>query len=231
MNDKNFDNILALDTSSLDLKLALSFGGDRLVKSRETMDKTHGRVIIKKINELFSSAGLRPDALEALVVSVGPGSFTGLRISLAVAKGMAVALDIPVVAVSMFELAAFKIRQEKTPVKVLVPFKKNEFFLVSVTGGEFDSATIMTVSLADFHEKVGDSPVVGVNVDIAAIFPDARLLPGRGKIEYDAADLIFLGQEKLAKGAITDLAALEPLYLQKSQAEIRFEKLRKDQKA
>ena len=231
MSDKVYNNVLAMDTSSLALKLALSFGGDRLVKSEETMDKTHGRVIIKKINELFSSADLKPDALEALIVSVGPGSFTGLRISLAAAKGMAVALDIPVVAVSLFELAAFKLRDREEPVKVLVPFKKNEFFLVTAAGGKFDSSDIKAVGPDNFHDEVGTDWVTGVNADIAEIFPDARLLPGREKIEYDAADLVYLGQEKLAAGRISDLAALEPLYLQKSQAEIRFEKLRKDKKA
>jgi len=231
MSEKTYNNILAMDTSSLALKLALSFGGDRLIKSDETVDKTHGRVIIKKINELFSSASLKPDDLEAIVVSVGPGSFTGLRISLAVAKGMAAALEIPVADISLFELAAFKVREQEVPVKVFIPFKKNEFFMAAVTGGKFDPAEITVVSMDNFSEKAGDDFITGVNIDIAEIFPDAKFLPGLEKIEFDAADLVYLGQVKLASGNISDLAGLEPLYLQKSQAEIKFEKLRKNKRS
>ncbi len=222
-----YQNLLAIDTSSLSLKLGLAFGNDRLVKSEEMMDKSHGQVIIKKINELFSSAGLKVEQLEAIIISTGPGSFTGLRIGLAVAKGMAVALDIPVVDINLFELAAYKLQQETQPVKVFVPFKKGEFFMTEIVGGKFSVEKIAVVTTVSFSEKAGTNAVAGVNINMAELFPEAKFLPLSGRIEFDAADLIYLGKSKLAENQRADLAKLEPLYLLKSQAEIKFEKLGK----
>lgn len=227
MTTRLYQNLLAIDTSSLSLKLGLAFGSDRLVKSEEMMDKSHGQVIIKKINELFSSAGLKVEQLEAIIISTGPGSFTGLRIGLAVAKGMAVALDIPVVDINLFELAAFKLQKETQPVKVFVPFKKGEFFMTEIAGGKFSMENIAVVTTASLSEKVGTDAVAGVNVNMAEHIPEAKFLPLSGRIEFDAADLIYLGRTKLAQNQVADLAKLEPLYLLKSQAEIKFEKLGK----
>ena len=64
------------------------------------------------------------DKIEGLVVCAGPGSFTGLRIGLAVAKGIATALEIPIAAVSLFEIAAAKLEAGGEIVQVLVPFKR-----------------------------------------------------------------------------------------------------------
>ncbi|MBN1211827.1 MAG: tRNA (adenosine(37)-N6)-threonylcarbamoyltransferase complex dimerization subunit type 1 TsaB [candidate division Zixibacteria bacterium] len=227
MTEKVYQNILAVDTSSLYLRLALLFGGDRLVKSDEKMDKSHGQLIIKKINELFSSAGLAVRQLDALAVSTGPGSFTGLRIGLAVVKGIAVARDIPIVDINLFELAAFKLSERPEPVKVFVPFKKGEFFMAEVKNGEYLLENITVITESNFSEKVGGSPVAGINFNIIDHFPQAVTLPGLAEIGFDAADLVYLGRIKLEQGQKADLAGLEPLYLLRSQAEIKFEKLRK----
>jgi tRNA threonylcarbamoyladenosine biosynthesis protein TsaB len=229
MTDKDYQNILAIDTSSLYLRLALMFEGDRLVKSEEKMDKSHGRLIIKKIGELFASAGREVKQLDALVVSTGPGSFTGLRIGLAVAKGIAVALNIPIVDINLFEMAAFKLREQPEPVKVFVPFKKGEFFMAEVKNGAYEPEKIMVVTESNFPEKVGGSRIAGVNFDIVEHFQPAVSSPGTGEVKFDAADLVYLGRWKLEQGQTADLALLEPLYLLKSQAEIKFEKLRKKQ--
>ena len=55
--------------------------------SAEEVEKSHGQLIIKKIGELFSSAGFQMESLDGIVVCTGPGSFTGLRIGIATAKG------------------------------------------------------------------------------------------------------------------------------------------------
>jgi len=113
MNDFNPQSVLAIDSSTHILKLALSFGDDRLVQISEEVEKSHGQIIVKKINELFQSAGLNKSMLRAIVVATGPGSFTGLRIGLATAKGIATALNIPVAGVGVFEVAVYKLRDEK----------------------------------------------------------------------------------------------------------------------
>ena len=138
MTNPSTINILAIDTSSAELKLGLGFGEDRTVKSCEQIDKSHGRFIIKKIDNLLQSAGLDKNDLQAIVVCTGPGSFTGLRIGLAAAKGMAVAMDIPVVGLSLFEVAAFKLHNLNQRVHVIIGLNRDECFVAPVVGGFFD---------------------------------------------------------------------------------------------
>lgn len=128
----SFENILTIDSSSNILKLALLFHGDRLVKSEESAEQSHGQILLKKVDALFESAGISKTDLHAIVVSTGPGSFTGLRIGIAAAKGIAVALGIQIVSVNLFELAAYKLQDENEEILIVVPFKKDEFFVVPV---------------------------------------------------------------------------------------------------
>lgn len=229
MSDAIFDNLLAIETSSTHLKLALSFGGDRLVKSDDEIERSHGQVIVRKIGNLLSSAGLQQNNLHGLIVSTGPGSFTGLRIGLAAAKGMAVALNIPIVGVSLFEIAAWRLRSEAGPVLVATQVRRDELLVGRIEKGQFDLASVTPVPLTGLHEFAGHTPVVGLGTNAARNLEAIQPAGGRAELEIDPADLIHVGRAKFEAGEIADAAILEPLYIQKSQAEIRFEQRRQQQ--
>lgn len=223
MNKENNLNILAIDTSSSSLKLGLSFGSDRLVKSEEIVEKSHGQLIIKKINELFQSAYLPKENLNTIVVSLGPGSFTGLRIGIAVAKGIAVALNIPVVGLNLFEIASFKLRSRKGKVSVIVPLKKDAYFMTEVFEGAYDEKRIRVVTDSYFSQDKIFPPLIGIGFDRAENFRSSNNKTVVEFINYDTSEMIYLGHQKLSSGMAEDLALIEPMYLQKSQAEINFE--------
>ena len=219
-------NILAIDTATMNLRLALKFGGDRLVKSETPMEKSHGQMLMKKIDDLFGSAGLSGPDLQAIVVSLGPGSFTGLRIGLAAAKGMAVALDIPIVGVHLLELAAHKLAGETEPIILLLPHRRDEIFAAVVQDGVCDIDKVRSLAPTDVSAFVK-----GRSVRLVGVKPS--ILPGQGgngsavqAFEYDAADLLQFGLTRLESGRADDISDLEPLYLRKSMAEIRFEQRR-----
>ena len=226
MSEHQYRNTLAIDTATMHLRLALSFGGDRQVKSDNLMERSHGQVLIKKIDELFQSAGLDQQALEALVVCLGPGSFTGLRIGLAGAKGLAVALGIPIVGVHLFDLAAYKLRSFSEPVVLLLPHRRDEFFIATIEQGVCNLTDIGTISASTVQEAVSGKKVrlIGFNEDLFPLEPDAMTMVQ--VLEYDATDLLHLGLKRLIGEGPDDIASLEPMYLQSSQAEIRFEERR-----
>ena len=228
MTDFSESNILAIDTSSSVLKLALSFGGDRLVKSSEEVKQSHGQFLIKKIGELLQSADLDRKEIDALVVSVGPGSFTGLRIGLSAAKGMSVALDIPLVGVGMFEVAAYRLGKLDDPVGVVIPLTRDQVFVAAIKDGKSDPASVAVVSKTTLVHDWSATQLTGIGGHISTCLPDiANILPP-GEIEYDASHLLHLGLEKLERGDLDDISDLEPAYLQKSQAELRFEQHHSD---
>jgi tRNA threonylcarbamoyl adenosine modification protein YeaZ len=227
MTRTDLDNILAIDSATRRLNLALLYGGDRSVQSGETMAKTHGQVIIKKIEELFQSADLDISDLQAVVVTVGPGSFTGLRIGLAAAKGIAVVGDLPMVGVSLFEIAAKKLSPTARAF-VLIPSRRSEFYIGTIVNGVFDGDNSGVISEADLPEQLGTDPTYGVDFDPRAVLTPSPANLIREQLKYGGNDALQVGLEKLRRGEIADLARLEPAYLQKTIAEVRFDQRQGD---
>ncbi len=223
MNEPLHRNILGIHTATKQLALGLMFGEDRLIKSAEFIRKSHGRFIIKKINELFQSAALKPADLNAIAICIGPGSFTGLRIGLAAAKGMAVALDIPIVPVTSFEIAAYQLRAADSPVHVLIPLNRDECIIGRTSEGRHDADQTGVVKYTDLARVIADEPVATYDADLDSHIVGLPNFNLSDKLQIDAADLLHLGREKYEKRDWSDTADLEPLYYQKSQAEIKHE--------
>ncbi|MEE8404666.1 MAG: tRNA (adenosine(37)-N6)-threonylcarbamoyltransferase complex dimerization subunit type 1 TsaB [candidate division Zixibacteria bacterium] len=222
------ENILAIDCSGKELNLGLRFGHDKMVKLSIEAGRSHGQLIIEKISDLLRSAEVKVKQLRALVVTTGPGSFTGLRIALAAAKGMAAALDIPAVGVSLFEMAAFKLSKTEQVVAVIVPFKRDSVFTGEVKSGNFDNSSIRVVPIKQLRNQLSGSKVASCGFDKGKIPIEVKNIETAGSVSFDAADLLQIGIEKLKRGEVSDLADLEPLYVQKSQAEINFEQAQRD---
>lgn len=218
MSTVSTSNLLIIDTATRHLRLGVSYGEDRLVRSEARVERSHGKVIMTRISDLMGSAGLQKRDLSAIVAAIGPGSFTGLRIGLSVAKGIAAALDIPIIGVSQFEVAAYRLRAEAGPVLVIVPFKSDAVFAARVEGGALasDAIDVMPVAAITEVSKQGRVAVFGLEHSAPG---DSRVVA----LETDIADLAYLGRRKLAAGEVADPAELEPLYVQRSQAEIRFD--------
>lgn len=218
------NNILAIDTSGHLLNIGIAFGGDRIVQVQKEVEQSHGQLILKTIEEMLQSAALKESELNTIVVNIGPGSFTGLRIGLATAKGMAVALGLDLVGVNIFELVAYKLQSVRDPVMVITPLKKDEFFACEVENGLYDKKSIQVISLKVLKE-LEHSHLAGVNLDLKSII-DLSFNDYSAQAQLTAADLIAVAQPKIEKGEFADLAALEPMYIQKSQAEINYDKRR-----
>ena len=229
MTEPQFDHLLAVDTSTRQLRLAVSFGGDRLVTFEERVDRSHGQVLFRKISDLLLSANLSVTMLQGIVVCIGPGSFTGLRIGLAAVKGVATVLDIPVAAISLFDLAGYRLRDVSDDVRVLVPHKRGQYFCGVVRNGQCATEQVSIVTLEQVMSSPSDQPFAGIGFDPHERPPDPAFLARVEQLTFSGADLIHIGRAALSSGRRADLAHLEPLYLQKSQAEIRFDERRQEQ--
>ena len=225
-----YNNILVIDSSTRILRLGLQFGGDRLIQSNEKNEKSHGQFIIKKIGELFQSASLEMKDLDAIVVGLGPGSFTGLRIGLAAAKGIAVALDIPIVGVDSFEQAAYWLKNVEETICVIVPLNRDESICGFINFGQYNKNETKIIKYCDLFNEIGNMAIAAVGFDLMEKFPDMENHDVSYYLKYEASDLVYLGLEKLNNGDVANVATLEPMYLQKSQAEIRFDQRRKENK-
>ena len=98
-------SMLAIETSTPACSVALRVG-DAVISRYCEEPRSHTRLVMSMIDEVLGEAGIKPNQLDGLAVTLGPGSFTGLRIGFATVQGLAFGLDLPVVALSTLEVMA-----------------------------------------------------------------------------------------------------------------------------
>lgn len=214
---------LAVETSTLSGGAAL-LDGD-LVVAEYVMDirLTHSERLMATIDRLLTDTGWTVRELEGLAVSVGPGSFTGLRIGLSTVKGLALALAIPIAAVPTLDAMAAMLPFAALPVVPVLDARKREVYASRYRwdGGamrrEWEYLAIAPDDLSRrLHEPV---IVVGNGADqIDSPYAHRSVPPRRGP---SPAFVGMLGQQRLAAGDTVEAADLVPIYLRPSEAELK----------
>jgi len=215
--------VLAVETSTLSGGAAL-LDGERVV-GEYTLDVrlTHSERLMAAIDQLLIDAGWTVRELEGLAVSVGPGSFTGLRVGLSTVKGLALALAIPVAAVPTLDAMAAMLPYASLPVCPVLDARKREVYasLYRWDGRgmrrEWDYLAVAPDELA----RRLDEPVIVLGDGADAIrSPLAHRIqpPRRGTAP---AVVGALGLTRLAIGDTIAMADLAPIYLRPSEAELK----------
>lgn len=124
--------ILAFDTSAAQCAAALVRGEQVLAERQEPMARGQAERLLPLLEELLAEAGVAWPDLDALAVCTGPGNFTGLRIAVAVARGLALALDRPAVGITRFEALAWG---HPGPVEVALEDGRGALFRQRFTDG------------------------------------------------------------------------------------------------
>jgi tRNA threonylcarbamoyladenosine biosynthesis protein TsaB len=109
-------DILAVETATSLQSIALLREDQVLAHFSQEAKGSHTKILVPAIHEVLSSQSLKPSDLNGLAVSIGPGSFSGLRVGLATVTGFRMALEIPLVTVPTLEAMAWNLRGEKLPI-------------------------------------------------------------------------------------------------------------------
>lgn len=125
--------LLAIDTSNTVSSIALLDGNTLAYQYHDTMPSKQAEHLFPLIESAFRTTGYNYQALDAIAVTVGPGSFTGIRIGLAAARGIALATKLPVIGVTALEAAAWVAQQDAsykagTPVLAALDARRNEVY-------------------------------------------------------------------------------------------------------
>ncbi|MBI5628731.1 MAG: tRNA (adenosine(37)-N6)-threonylcarbamoyltransferase complex dimerization subunit type 1 TsaB [Candidatus Rokubacteria bacterium] len=222
--------LLALETATPAGGAAL-LDGDRLVAEYIlNIRVTHSERLMATVDRLLSDSGWDLDRLEGLAVSVGPGSFTGLRIGVSTAKGLALALGTPLAAVPTLDALAHALPFTSDPVCPILDAKKGEVY-ASLYRWDGESAVREWDYLALTPEALCrrlSGPVVFVGDAVASVGeflaatlgPRARFAPPEHCVPSPAC-VAQLGHARLVAGQTVDPAALTPIYIRPSEAELR----------
>ena len=215
--------VLAVETSTLAGGAALLDGG--LVVGEYTLDisLTHSERLMGAIDRLLTDAGWTVRDLEGLAVSVGPGSFTGLRIGLSTVKGLALALAIPIAAVPTLDAMATLLPFAALPVCPVLDARKREVYASLY---RWDGAGMrreweyLALAPGDLARRFEEPVIVLGDAADQIDSPYARRIrpPRRGP---SPAAVGFLGHQRLAMGDTVAAADLVPIYLRPSEAELK----------
>jgi tRNA threonylcarbamoyladenosine biosynthesis protein TsaB len=214
--------LIGIDTATQAAAAALWRDG-RVLAQRQRTVTTHSEMLLTMVDECCAEAGVSPRQLDGVVCGAGPGSFTGLRIGLATAKGLCFALDKPLALIS--SLAAMAARAPDGRVLATLDAYKGEVY-----AGLFDVAGGMPTA-------VGDEAVLPPEVLLQRLGePLPAFLLGSGVVKYPAllaagscldsepgprpADLLRLGAARLERGDHDELATAAPAYIRPSEAEL-----------
>ena len=213
---------LSVDTSFEHLGLCLTRNGVPLANYYSLCNRQNSKIIFEVIDDLLKNADIKLAEVDAYVVNRGPGSYTGVRIGMAVVKTFAQVHKKPVVAVNSLELLAGQIRYLKNEFPVLLNCTRLEVFHATfriVEGKPVAKTPIQLSSFEKFYETKQDVPVVLYRISPERrkpepLFEKLKLLPLDHPVP-DALLLDRLGAKKMLSSSFDQDAPVHPLYIKR----------------
>ena len=222
--------ILAFETSAKAASVALTQGGKLLGESYQNTGLTHSQTLMVMAQDLLRQCGVAISQLDAVAVAKGPGSFTGVRIGVAAAKGLAWGAELPCVGVSTLSAMAVGLGAWQGYVCPVMDARRSQVYnaLFHVDCGKYTRIREdRAISLQELGEDVknlsqpiflvGDGSVLCYNTLLEAV--PALVLPPEHRMHQRAVGVALEAQRMMHEGAIPPAAELVPNYLRLSQAE------------
>lgn len=225
--------ILALDTSSVTATVALLDNDKLMGEYTLNHKKTHSQKLMPMIEELLNSCNVTPKEIDVFAVSLGPGSFTGLRIGIATITAMAQALDKMVVGVPTLEALAYNLFNSGGLICPIIDAQRDLVYTGLYQWIEGNMVEIMEQQVINidgliniFKEKkekiffVGDA-LEKFNENLKDGLGEQFSVPPSKFLIPSASSVAEVAKIKIEKGIIGDIA---PIYMRKSEAEVQYEK-------
>jgi tRNA threonylcarbamoyladenosine biosynthesis protein TsaB len=223
--------VLAIETSTYSGSIAVSEGEEIMGEYYLNMGPSHSEKLVPSIDRLLCELDIDRRELGGVAVSLGPGSFTALRVGISTAKGVAYSLGIPVVGVSSLELLAMNVPYSRFQVCAIADAKRGEFFAALFRMDEGSPVRVcedMVIRPADLHKIIKDKTIfIGEGALLYRDFLEDNELAREcavfcpSYINYPrASSLAYTGFDRLKEGRTDDVLALAPAYLRKPDAEL-----------
>ncbi|MEV6550096.1 tRNA (adenosine(37)-N6)-threonylcarbamoyltransferase complex dimerization subunit type 1 TsaB [Streptomyces sp. NPDC051597] len=205
--------LLAVDTATPAVTVALHDGTDVVAETSRVDARRHGELLLPAVHQVLAEAGLTLDAVTDLVVGVGPGPYTGLRVGLVTAATFGSVLGVPVHGLCTLDGLAYASGIEE-PFVVATDARRKEVYWARYEDFRTRAGEPSVDRPADIAEQVAGVPAVGAGALLyPEVFPDAR-----GPEHQSAAALASLAAERLAAGEA--FLPPTPLYLRRPDAQV-----------
>ncbi len=223
--------ILGIDTATPILALGIIEEDKVLSEIRFNAGQTHAQILLPNIEKILKDSSLQLEDLDGIALSIGPGSFTGLRIGLATAKGLCFASGKPLLSVSTLDGLVYFNRSLPYPLVPVLDAKKNEVY-----SAVYNTREGVLERISDYWVLSAEKLVAKIPEEVIflgsglEVFRDrlkelcgekAHFLEGERNLP-SGSSIAFLGLEKFKRSEFEDLEKAEPLYLRSSEAELKF---------
>lgn len=222
--------ILAIETSAKSVSAAVVENGVPLASAYQNMGLTHSRTLMPLVDGMLSAAGLRVQDMDLLAAANGPGSFTGLRISVSALKGLAWALEKPCCGVSTLAAMARNLAHMEGLIICAMDARRNQVYnalFLAHDGVLTRQCPDRAIGLAELAEEIKNRPepkfVVGDGAGLCYNHLLEQDVPCRMAppqlVMQNAVGVALAAEEMAAAGQVTTARDLVPVYLRLSQAE------------
>ena len=212
--------ILNIETSSKNCSVCLSSKGN-LVTSFDLEDEAyrHSELLTSSIQNILNENNLDVSGLSAVSIGIGPGSFTGLRIGISVAKGLCYPHNIDLIGISSLKIIANSVIRENKNIISLIK-DKGEHYYISKYSNDLKEIIKPKIKLIDkdyIFNILDDDSVIVVNTDESNEFisdlvnEDIQVF----KRTISSVDMISLSHISLEEKKFEDIAYIEPMYVKK----------------
>ena len=222
--------ILAFETSAKAASVALLEKGKLLGENYQNTGLTHSQTLMVMAEDMLKACGLTAQDVDAVAVAAGPGSFTGVRIGVAAAKGFAWGAQLPCYGVSTLEAMARNLDVYQGYVVPAMDARRSQVYTAIFHADKGELTRLeedMAISLAELGEKIKNfgQPVFlvgdGANLCYNTLLEEVPglVLPSEHRMHQRAAGVALAAQAMADRGDPGNAAELTPNYLRLSQAE------------
>jgi len=229
--------ILAFDTSSPVLTVAIADEKALIDETTTWLPRGHMAKLIPVVDELLEKSGFKVHDVQTVVIGSGPGSYTGLRIGMVMARTFAQLLKVPIIGVPSADAIAYRNIRDKSLICPIIDAKRGEVYTAFYHGedGKIERLTdfraLRPDDLAELILAEGYERVVFAG-DAVELYADAFTDILGDKAEFSpeddwwprASDLITLARPRLLAEQFDELYQIAPIYVRLSQAEEMWEK-------
>jgi tRNA threonylcarbamoyladenosine biosynthesis protein TsaB len=221
--------VLGIETSTSSGSVAVVEDEKVLGQFFLNITPAHSEKLLTMVDCLLKEVGVEKNEIEGIAVSTGPGSFTGLRVGISTAKGLAFTLGIPVVSVSSLEVLARNVLFNALNICAMIDARKKEVYAAFFKYSDSDLKRIsddLLISPENICEKISEKTIFIGNGALlykdyfVSLFGDLALFCPFDINFPKASNCAVMAVSKLKNGFEDDLSALAPRYLRKAEAEI-----------
>lgn len=223
--------VLGVDTSTMTAGIGVVEGDEILAEVKFSVKITYSEILLSCIDQTLMNANLKIDDVDGFAISIGPGSFTGLRIGLSTLKGLCFATGKPLASVPSLDALAYLSLYCQYPVVAMLDAKKNQVYAAiyeAKDGKPKRQSDYLVVDVEDLVKRIPEKTLfVGPGArlfekQLVELLKDKAYFSQVEQSWPSGAMIALLGSKKLTLNQFEDIANLEPLYLRKSEAELKF---------